>query len=80
MKHETLAEKAQRTLAALAAAEEAAEKYNDFGSVMGIQDDIGQIRDDLHRALGSACVRATRLNSRIKAWESGERSVDMLRA
>jgi hypothetical protein len=79
MKNESLAEQAQRTLATFAEAEAAAEKYNDFGSIMGIQDETECIREELRRALGRAALRSRRLKLRINAWEGGERRVEKLR-
>jgi len=75
----SLEERAFRAVEAFRSAEKAADNYNDFGSVLGVQDEITEICETLMHDLGRAATRSRRLENRIKAWEKGERTVSMLR-
>jgi hypothetical protein len=66
------------TIERIKEASRAANNYNDFGSFLGVQDEINAIDEDLDRELRIARSRAARLIRRIKQWEAGERKVDML--
>lgn len=76
---EALEELAISTVAEVTAAKRAVYPFNDFGSVLGAQDDIEAIYDDLQKALRSARCRAARLQNRINKWNAGDRQVSMLR-
>ena len=76
---ETLETLARRAVTAVRDAAHRAEKYNDYGSVMGIQDEAEEILEQLRTDLHKACRLARRLICRIDKWEAGERDVAMLR-
>lgn len=75
---ESINDIAVRTLQIVKEAQQAAHKYNDFGSFLGAQDESTDIQNDLERALRSTCVRARRLKSRIERYESGDHTVNLL--
>ena len=75
---QTLEEAAFRAVEAVRAAIEAARKYNDFGSVLGAQDEASEIHNHILLDLGRAATRARRLKRRIELWDSGKREVDLL--
>lgn len=75
---ESINDIAVRTLQSVKEAQQAARKYNDFGSILGFQDEATEIQNDLERALRSTCVRASRLKCRIEKWESGNHKVEVL--
>ena len=79
MNAESLEELAVRTLAKVREAIRAADPYNDFGSILGAQDETTEIVEDLYSDLHRASRRARRLLARIAKWEAGEREVGMLR-
>lgn len=57
-----------------------ADPYNDFGGVLGIQDELGEISERFEEDLKECARRCRRLINRIEKWEKGERSPTMLRA
>ena len=73
-----LEERSFRTVEAVRAALDAAMKYNDFGSVLGAQDEASEIYETLMSDLGRAATRARRLSQRIRKWNEGERDVPLL--
>lgn len=75
---ESINDIAVRTLQIVKEAQQAAHKYNDFGSILGLQDEATEIQNDLERALRSTFVRASRLKYRIEKWESGDHKVELL--
>lgn len=75
---EKLEELAIRAVSTFKEADKAAHPFNDFGSVLGAQDEIEEIHSELERALRSACRKSARLSRRIKLWNDGEREVSLL--
>jgi len=78
MRDETIHELSYRALAAITEAKLRVAPYNDFGSVLGAQDEITEIVEELYTDLHKACRRARRLIARIDKWEDGDRTVTML--
>jgi len=76
----TTEELAFRATRALKDAAKRADPYNDFGGVMGIQDELGEIFEELEADLRKASRRARRLVSRIEKLEAGELKVELLKA
>jgi hypothetical protein len=74
----TIEDLATRAVAALKEAEKMAHRYNDFGSVMGIQDELHEIYEELSADLCKASRRSKRLITRIIHWEAGNMDVPML--
>jgi hypothetical protein len=74
-KLEDLAEKATQLVRS---AINAAKKYNDFGSVLGAQDEAADIQETLLDDLGRSATRAQRLSRRIQKWETGDRTAPLL--
>lgn len=70
--------RASRAICAIRDAFEASNKYNDFGSVLGAQDEVTDIYETLMKDLGHAATRARRLKLRIDLWEKGEREAPLL--
>jgi len=56
----------------------AAQKYNDFGSVLGAQDEVMEIYETLMADLARAACRARRIKRRIELWETGDRNAPLL--
>lgn len=52
--------------------------FNDFGSVLGAQDEAGDIYATFLADIGRAATRARRLSNRIRNWNAGNRNVTML--
>jgi hypothetical protein len=69
---------AVRAVTCLSRCQRSADKYNDYGSVMAIRDEVEEIESDLRAALYSATRRSRRLSRRIELWESENREVDLL--
>jgi hypothetical protein len=64
MSHESLAEKAVRVLAIIAANETMLHRVNDIGDATGYCQEHAQIVNDLHAVLGSFGARAYNLKQR----------------
>ena len=69
-----------RATRALKDAAKRADPYNDFGGVMGIQDELGEIFEELESDLRKTCRRCRRLVSRIEKLEAGHLTVDLLKS
>jgi hypothetical protein len=69
---------AVRDITCLSRCQRSADKYNDYGSVMAIRDEVEEIESDIRAALYSATRRSRRLSRRIELWESENREVDLL--
>lgn len=69
---------AVRALKLLDELEKLADPFNDYGSVMGIQDELDEIYKDTKDALYSTCRRSKRLKKRIQLWNEGNLTVDKL--
>ena len=78
MERESIADLVVRTMEMVKDAQKAAHKYNDFGSMLGIQDEATDLYADLERALHATCKRARRLKGRIERYESGDHVVPLL--
>ena len=79
MKDQTLNDLAVETLSEIAEAKKAGSNYNDFGSVLGVRDEIERIEQELRQTLNRVGLRASYLKMRIHKWEKGERDVSLLR-
>ena len=73
-----LEERSSRAVEAVRAAMAAAHKYNDFGSVLGAQDEVMEIYETLMADLARAACRARRVKRRIELWEKGDRDAPLL--
>lgn len=71
-------ETAERAVNLLFEVEKLAEPFNDYGSVMGIQDELDSIYKDLKETLYSSCTRSRRLIKRIELWNEGNLNGDKL--
>ena len=78
MGRESIADLMVRAHAMVKDAQAAAHKYNDFGSILGAQDEATDLENDLENSLLAICKRARRLKSRIERYESGDHSVPLL--
>lgn len=78
MKDETLNDLAVDTLTVLNDTKKRAHNYNDFGSVLGVRDEMDRIEKDLEDALRAARRRLRYLRHRIDKWEDGDREVQLL--
>jgi len=75
---EKIEELAIRAISTFREADKAAHPFNDFGSVLGAQDEIEEIHSDLERALRAVYRKSTRLKRRIQLWNDGNREVSAL--
>ena len=75
---QTLNDLAVETLTCLKEAQNAGAKYNDFGSVLGVRDEIELIESELRDSLNRAGLRLSRLCYRIRKWEKNDREVALL--
>ncbi len=78
MANKSLNDLAIETMTQLAATEQAAKKYCDFGSVLGVRDEMEMIQRELTETLHRVSLRAMYLKMRIEKWEEGNREVGLL--
>jgi hypothetical protein len=71
----TLNDLTLKAMVSLTKAQEVAQPYNDFGSVLGAQDELNRIENDLRDQLQKTLVDSDRLRRRVTKWEAGDREV-----
>jgi len=72
---DSLRQNVERALQHIADLRASTEKYNDFGSVMGIMDEYEEIYRKFVESLHECSRRSKYLKRRIELWESGDRQV-----
>lgn len=76
--NQTLNDLALETLSELKEVRRLSHQYNDFGSILGVRDELGLIERELQETLDRVGLRCMYLKMRIGKWEKGEREVEML--
>lgn len=76
--NQTLNDLAVETLSELKEVRRLSHQYNDFGSILGVRDEMELIEQELQETLDRVGLRCMYLKMRIGKWEKGEHKVGML--